>query len=230
MGTARENERTVRAEGDTIEVRWPPTKNHRAELVARYQVKEPNIIDLTISVRSEWHYPAYELFLSNYFDPSMQPYVYVQGSPYADPPDQPQWIAPIVNDVFVGTGLVFPRDSHAARLPVDGRWTHLATLYQWNPQRFYALPVIFQTDPERRVAAVVMSKPPDCFAVITGYNSTNFKDPFKAQNPMYLSLFGDNFVAGQERTAKVRLALSALDATMSQPQALYNAFVAQKDG
>jgi hypothetical protein len=227
MGTAREKARTVRAEGDTVEVHWPPTDNHRAELTARYQVREPNVIDLTVTVRSRWPYPAYELFLSNYFDPAMQPYVYVQGSPYADPPNQPQWIAPVVNDVFVGTGLVFPRDQHAARRAVDGRWDRIWALYQWNPQRYYALPLAFQADPERRVAAALMSRPEDCFAVISGYDSPNSHDPFKDQNPLYLSLFGDDLVVGSERTVRARLQVTALDESLSQPLALYQAFAAE---
>ncbi|MCS6862587.1 MAG: hypothetical protein NZT92_19970, partial [Abditibacteriales bacterium] len=179
------------------------------------------------TVKSQWSYSAYELFLSNYFDPAMQPHVYVQGSPYATPPNEAQWIAPQVNDVFVGTGLVFPRDQHAARRSVDGRWERIWALYQWNPQRYYAKPVMFQTDPARRVAAVLMSRPQDCFAVASGYNSPNDKDPFKAQNPLYLSLFGDDLMPGDERTARVRLAVTELDEAMSQPLALYEAFIAE---
>ena len=162
MGTAREKARTVRAEADTIEVHWEPTDEHRVVLTARYQIKEPNIIDLTVTVQSQWPYPAYELFLSNYFPPEMQPHVYVAGSPYANPPDQPQWIAPVVNDVYVGTGLVFPRDQHAARRSVGGRWDRIWSLYQWNPQRYYALPLMFALDRERRVTAILMSRPEDC--------------------------------------------------------------------
>ncbi|MBI2950544.1 hypothetical protein HYY27_00545 [bacterium] len=228
MGTAREKERAVRAEGDAVEVTWKPTDNHRAELIARYQPREPNIVDLSVTVRSQWPYPAYEVFLSNYFDPAFQPYVYVQGSPFAIPPNQPQWIAPAVNDVYVGTGLVFPRDQHAARRSVDGRWERIWALYQWNPQRYYERPVMFQTDPQRRVAAALMSRPQDCFAVISGYNSDNMKDPFKDQNPLYLSLFGDDLTAGFERTARVRLQVTELDAGMKGPLELYDRFISEQ--
>ncbi len=224
MGTAREKERTVETQEDGVLVHWPPTDEHKAELTARYQFREPNIIDLTVTVRSEWVYPAYEVFLSNYFDPAMRPYVYVEGSPYSDPPDQPEWIAPVVNDVFLGTGLVFPRDQHATQLPVDGRWNRIWALYQWNPQRYYALPLMFQTDSDRRVAAVLMSRPEECFAVVSGYDSDNFGDPFKDQNPLYLSLFGHDLVPGDQRTAHARLVVTDLDEAMSQPLALYEDF------
>jgi len=36
-----------------------------------------------------------------------------------------------------------------------------------------------------------MSRPQDCFAVVSGYDTPNENDPFKNQNPLYLSLFGD---------------------------------------
>ena len=93
------------------------------------------------------------------------PHVYVAGSAFADPPDQPQWIAPVLSDVFVGTGLVFARDQHAARRSTDGRWDRIWGTYQWNPQRYYARPLMCQTDPDSRVAAVLMSRPEDCYAV-----------------------------------------------------------------
>lgn len=226
MGTARENERTISAEGDTVKVQWEATDKHKARLTALYRVREPNMIDLTVTVKSSWPYPAYEVFLSNYYPPSFQPHVYVQGSPFAIPPDRPQWIAPQVNDVFVGTGLVFARDQHTARRSVDGRWDRIGALYQWNPQRYYEKPLMFQTDPGRRVAALLMSRPEDCFAVVTGYNSSNEKDPFKDQNPLYCCLFGDDLTIGYERTVKVRLQVTELDAKMSRPLELYDAFIA----
>ena len=227
MGTAREKERTVEAAGDTLELQWAPTDDHRAELTARYRIVEPNLIDLDVTVRSDWPYPAYEVFLSNYFDLSMRPYVYVQGSPFDDPPDQPRWIAPEVNDVFVGSGLVFPRDQHAARRSVDGRWDRIWALYQWNPQRYYELPITMQADIERGIAAVLMSRPEHCYAVISGYESGNLNDPFKDQNPLYLSLFGDDLRPGDERTVRARIAVTELDAAMSQPSALYTDFIAK---
>jgi len=227
MGTAREKERAVRRDGDAVEVVWAPTKDHRVELTARYEVRAPDAVDLSITARSEWPFPGYEVFLSNYFDPAFQPHVYVQGSPFDIPPDRPRWIAPAVNDVYVGTGLVFPRDPHAARRSVDGRWERIWALYQWNPQRYYEKPVMFQTDPQRRVAAVLMSRPGDCFAVVSGYNSDNTKDPFKDQNPLYLSLFGDDLTAGFERTVRARLQVTELDAGMNRPLELYERFIAE---
>ena len=193
MGQARENARSITSEGNAIDVHWAPTDDHKAEMTARYEVVEPNAVDLSITVKSNWPYPAYEVFLSNYFDLSLRPYVYVQGSPFDIPADQARWIGPEVNDVFVGTGLVFSRDQHAARRSTDGRWDRIWGLYQWNPQRYFESPVIMSANLEKGVAGVLMSRPQDCYAVISGYESENMKDPFRDQNPLYLSLFGDDF-------------------------------------
>lgn len=225
MGAARDYEREVDVDGDAMSVRWAANETHNAQITAVYEIAGPNLIDLTLTVTSRWVYPAYELFLSSYFDPAMNPHVYLQGSPYVDPPDEPQWVGTTCNDVFVGTGLVFPRDFHASRNPVDGRWTGIWALYQWNPQRLYELPICLQVDPETNVAGVLMSRREDCFAVVSGYTDAHPDDPFGNQNPLYLSLFGDDLSPGDASTARVRLAVIELDEQMQRPLELYEEFI-----
>lgn len=227
MKAARDYDRTARQEGDGVVVDWPAAETHRCELQARYTFREPNLIDLEVTVRSQWVYPAYELFLSNYFPPTWQPHVYVQGCQWARGQGADEWIAPVYNDVFAGTGLVFPRDQHASVRSTDGRWNRIWALYQWNPQRYYAKPVMYQADPERKLAAVMMSRPEHAFAAITGYDSDDLTDPFKDQNPLYFSLFGDDLLIGTERTVKVRLAVIELDAEANRPLELYEEFLAE---
>jgi hypothetical protein len=41
------------------------------------------------------------------------------------------------------------------------------------------------------------------------------------------SLFGDDLLPGDERSAKVRLVLTALDAELSQPLKLYESFITE---
>lgn len=227
MGSAREHSREYHPEGDRISVCWPANDTHQADLTAAYEISGPNTIDLTITVKSRWPYPKYEVFLSNYFNVAMNPYVYLRKCPYVDPRDAPQWAAPVASDVFAGTGLVFPRDFHAARNSVDGRWTGIGALYQWNPQRMYELPICMQVDAQSGVAAVLMSRPGDCYAVVTGYADAHPDDPFGNQNPMYLSLFGEDLSPGDERTARVRLAVVELDDAMQRPLKLFEAFIAE---
>ncbi len=227
MGTLRDWERSVAVEGDSLVVHWPANDQHRVDTEARFTPVEPNAVDLTIHIRSEWVYPAYELFLSNYFPPSFQPHAYVQGCTWSAGAGRDEWIAPRVNDVFVGTGLVFPRDQHVSPRSVDGRWNRIWALYQWNPQRYYARPVLYQADPARRLAAVLMARPEHCFAVVTGYDSDHLDDPFKDQNPLYLCLFGDDLLPGDERTVRARLALIPLDGTAGPVLDCYAAFAAE---
>lgn len=227
MGTAREYERDVKFEGGRMTVLWPANDTHQAELEAVYELSGPATMDLAVTVRSNWPYPKYEVFLSNYFNQAMAPWVYLQECPYVDPPDAPQWAAPTANDVFAGTGLVFPRDFHASRNSVDGRWTGIWALYQWNPQRMHELPICMQVDADSGVAAVLMSRPEDCYAVVTGYANAHPEDPFGNQNPMYLSLFGEDLSPGDERTAHVRLAVIELDDEMLHPLEAYDEFIAQ---
>ncbi len=83
-----------------------------------------------------------------------------------------------------------------------------------------------QTDPDSRVAAVLMSTPEDCYAVISGYDTPNLADHFKDQNPLYLSLFGDDLVPGSGRTARARFQVTGTDASLSPLVPLHDAFLA----
>ena len=77
LGEPRLFERTVSVDGDTLTVHWGPADEHFASIEAVYQVKEPNLIDLTITVSAEATYESYEIFLSNYFDPPLLAHVYL---------------------------------------------------------------------------------------------------------------------------------------------------------
>jgi hypothetical protein len=230
LGEPRLFERSVSVDGNTLTINWGPADEHFARIEAVYQIKEPNLIDLTITVSAEATYESYEIFLSNYFDPPLLAHVCLATERYTKEPDEIELIAPQENPVFKGVGLVYTRDAHAARRCVDGRWERKEMGHptaQFRPQREYAVPMAFQADMERRVAAVLMSRPEDCFAVTSGYNTDDPEDAWKAQNPLYLSLFGSDFVPGTVRTAHVRLAITDLDDTKLQPMALYREFLAE---
>ena len=75
---------------------------------------------------------------------------------------------------------------------------------------------MFYVDRVRQVTAVVMSRPEERFAIVNGYNSDNFNDPFQDQNPLYFSLFGDDLLIGDEQRAQVRLVVVELDEELQQ--------------
>jgi hypothetical protein len=239
MGQPRSMERAIDATAGAVEIRWPATEAHQGELLARYEVREPNAVDLTVTVRSQGTYAGYELFLSSYFDPVLCPHVILKANRYgAAPPLRrcapvPERIVPMVNDVFRGTVLVFPRDAHAARRCLDGRWERsewASPTVQMCPVRHYAYPVAFLTDPERQLGTVLTSSPRDCYAISTRYHAENEADRMTPYSAFDLSLFGDDLLPGDERSARVRLALTSLDEEMSQPLALCQAFATNPPG
>ena len=228
MGQPRSMERTIRISSDGIEATWAATEGHKAEITARYELPQPNAVDVTVTVRSQGTYRGYELFMSSYFDKVLRPYVYLESRGR----EAPELVLPRVNDVFRGTVLVFPRDAHAARACLDGRWDR----NEWNtptvqmcPVRRYAHCLGFLADPEGQVGVALMSRPGDCYAISTRYFAEDDADRLTTYSAFDLSLFGDDLLPGTGRSVKVRLALTELDGDLSQPLELYRAFLAEMD-
>ena len=223
MGQPRKMERTTRASSRSVEITWPATDAHHAEITARYEVPEPSAVDLTVTVRSRGTYRGYELFMSSYFDKVMRPHVHLQSRAAA-----PELVLPTVSDVFRGTVLVFPRDAHGARRCLDGRWDrneHDTPTVQMCPVRRYADCLGFLTDPDEQLGVVLMADPRDCYAISTRYYAEDDADRLTTYSAFDLSLFGDDLLPGTERRAKVRLAVIALDGDLSRPLELYRAFI-----
>jgi len=224
MGQPRQMERTVQFGPDWAEVRWPPTDTHLGEVIARYQVRPPNAIDLTVTVRSQADYPVYETFLSSYFDNTLQPHVYLKSRDGKSS----DLVHPMVNDVFRNTLLVFPRDLHSARHCVDGRWDRRegsGPVIQNCPVRPYAHCLGMLVDPEKTLAVLLMANPRDCYAFSTRYDAEDQADRLTTYSAFDFSLFGHDFTPGTEQTATVRLAVTPLDPEFTQPLQLYNEFL-----
>ncbi|REJ97881.1 MAG: hypothetical protein DWQ34_00655 [Planctomycetota bacterium] len=224
MGQPRIMERSIASEDNWAEVTWPETDSHLGELTARYEVSGRNSVDVIVRLRSNGNYAAYELFMSNYFDGTLRPHVYLK--PRIG--DEPQLVLPTVNDVFRDTVLVFPRDPLAARHCVDGRWERSeggVPFVQMCPVRRYGYCLAFLTDPEEQSAVVLMARPEDCYAISTRYHGDTEEDRLTDYSAFDLSLFGDDVRPGDQRSIRVRLALTPLDDEMSQPLEMYRAFV-----
>ena len=229
MGQPRQMERASRpiASPSGLEIRWPASEGHTGELVARYEVVAPNAVDLLVTVKLQRSYAGYELFLSSYFDKRFQPHVCLKGRP--DKP--PDWVLPTVSDVFRGTVLVFPRDVHAARLCLDGRWDRderRTPVVQMCPVRHYAHCLAVQADPESRLAVVLMSDPRCCYAISTRYHADGDADRLTTYSAFDLSLFGDNAVPGSELRARVRLAVVEIDDQWKSVLEAYQVFLSMK--
>ncbi len=226
MGQPRSMDRTIRVSGRAIEATWAATDGHKAEVVARYEVPEPNAVDVTVTVRSQGAYRGYELFMSSYFDKVLRPHVCLKSRRR----EPPEWVLPMVSDVFRGTVLVFPRDAHAARYCLDGRWERnewSTPIVQMCPVRHYADCLALMTDPDDQLGVVLMSHPDDCYAISTRYHAEDDADRLTTYSAFDLSLFGDDLLPGVERSVKVRLALIPLDGEFSRAIDLYRAFIAK---
>jgi len=229
MGMPRTMERKVQAASRWVEAKWPATEGHHGELTARYEVREPNAIDLTVTVRPAGAYSGYEAFMSSYFDKGLRPHVYLQPTGRG-PGGEADLVLPRVNDVFRGTVLVFPRDWHAARRCVDGRWNRDergTPIVQMCPVRRYAYCLAVMADPQQRLGVVLMSDPRQCYAISTRYHADDEKQRLTDYSAFDLSLFGDDLLPGDPRTARVRLAVVTLDPQWSQPVKLYRAFLSE---
>ncbi|MFV2070764.1 MAG: hypothetical protein ACC645_27670 [Pirellulales bacterium] len=226
MDQPRRMERTTTIDPHWLEVEWGATDSHKAVITARYEVACPDAVDVTVTVRSQGTYRGYELFMSSYFDKVLRPHVTLWSRDRRDR----ELVLPTVNDAFRGTVLVFPRDAHAARRCVDGRWERNergAPTVQMCPVRHYVHCMAFMADPKNRLGVVLMSRPRDCYAISTRYHAENEADRLTPYSAFDLSLFGDDLLPGDERSVKIRLAVTPLDGDMSQPLQRYRAFIAE---
>ena len=80
------------------------------------------------------------------------------------------------------------------------------------------------------MAVVLMARPRDCYAFSTRYHADEEAERLTTYSAFDFSLFGSDVVTGDERTVKVRLAITQLDSEFSQPLQLYEAFLAEQDG
>jgi hypothetical protein len=141
-------------------------------------------------------------------------------------------VLPTVNDVFRGTVLVFPREMHSARHCVDGRWDRSeggVPVVQMCPVRRYARCLAMLVDAEKTLGVLVMANPRDCYAFSTRYYAKNDADRLTTYSAFDFSLFGGDFVPDNERSVKIRLAVTPLSPDFSQPVELYEQFLAETD-
>ena len=230
MGTPRMTKREVKATDTAVEVFWPATGDHQGEISARYTVSRPDTIDLQVTLRAKGTYAGYELLLPSYFDSAMIPHVYLHRRAAGGKAPEADLVVPEFSEVYRGCGLVFPRDAHAARRPLDGRWDRSefkANVAPFFPQRHYAYPVVFMSDPEKKHAVVLMMKRAACSAISARYYTPRVEDRATTYSAVDFLIFGDDLVPGDVRIAQVRLVLTLLDESMSQPLALYEKFLSE---
>jgi len=225
MDQPRKMERSFTSGPDWVEIKWGASEGHQGELTARYTIHSPSVIELLVTIESEGHYPGYEVFLSSYFDKTNIPNIHLKSRGKKPP----ELVSPVYNDVFKDTLLVFARDSHSARLCLDGRWDRNerdAPTIQLSPVRHYAHALAFVTDPENKTAVALMAKPEDVYAISTRYMSSDKGSRQTSYTAFDYALLGNDFKPGTRRSARVRMEVIPLkDQDLSTPLKRYESFL-----
>ncbi|MCA9170758.1 MAG: hypothetical protein KDB23_23935 [Planctomycetales bacterium] len=230
LGTPRHWTREIRATETSVEIRWAATDAHQGTILARYEVREPGDVDLTVTLESLGTYSGYELLLPSYFDPSMIPHVYLKRRAVGATPPDIDLVVPRFSEVFRGCSLVFPRDAHTARFPLDGRWNrseYKMSVAPFFPVRHYGYPFMFVTDRDKTIAAVMMMRRDDCSAISSRYYSERIEERAASYSAMDFLVFGRDVLPGNVLTARVRLSLTSLDTELSQPLKLHQQFLGE---
>ena len=193
-----------------VEVNWSADDAHSFDLQAVYRWSAPSTLDLTTRVTARGALRRFEVFLASYFD----------GFPltrvYANDPANGGTPAFLAASKSIGTWHMFPRDEEAVKLIQDGRWQRPPHPVEWAIRPALAIPLAVRRDPSRGLAAVLMTRAADCFAVAAPHDEEGHRS-------VYFSLFGRDLGNRESATAHSRLIIGR-GITDQQAVAMYEAF------
>jgi hypothetical protein len=202
---------------------WEPTIKHQVKTTADFSIKDPNIIDIDISIEGYAYYPDYELLCSNYVSEQLSGGLFVRQNELSDEGGHEK-ILVTDNAAFHGMYNFFPRDEYAAHIMTDGRGQKGRWYWRLACGRRYACPLGFATDGQ--VDVLFMGRPEDVYAVGATYAAdAEHADGVARHHALYLSLFGRDLHPGDGRRTQVRL---VVDGFMNQEERLlgvYEAFL-----
>jgi len=115
----REEKPHVKAEKDGVTLTWLPSIRRQANVTIRFTFREPNIIDMDMSVETMINYPGFEILLSAYLAPGFVSGAYVAKEEFG--PLVPEQIRITDQPMIHGVWPFFPRDEAGANLLTDGR-------------------------------------------------------------------------------------------------------------
>ncbi|MBI4552480.1 MAG: hypothetical protein HY710_09465 [Candidatus Latescibacteria bacterium] len=230
LGAARTTPHKSRLIDGGVEVTWTPAPGCAVAIRTRYEVKDPNIIDLMIVLRTDASYPAFELFVASYFVRAFVPHVFVRHTRHEHDAGTPILVRPAVNDTTQGCYHAFPRDAASARLFYDGRWEHGPHPIHFTATRHYAYPIGLYADPASRLACAIFAQQDDCFGIDTTYAHDDSDDDVAAHNSLYFSLFGQDTSPGWMKTTRLRLVLTEVTGGFETLIQQYEQFDGQGSG
>lgn len=209
---------------DGITLTWMPTIRLQAKIKVKFTFKEPNIIDMDLWVETLTNYPKFEILLSAYLAPGFESGVYVAKKEFG--PIESEQIRLTDQAMIHGIWPFFPRDEAGAHLLTDGR--HQKGRWYWRMAigRRYAMPLAFFSNDG--VDAILMGRPEDVYAVGATYKGET-SDNVADHRSLYLSLFGEDFKAGEGRYTQMRMIIDDLGSDPEKHKELYQSFLKEME-
>jgi hypothetical protein len=203
-----------------ITMTWWPTIRRQAKVKAEFTFKQPNMIDMDLWVETQANYPGFEILLSAYLADGFESGAYVAGQEFG--PIEPQQIRLLDQPMIHGLYPFFPRNEAGANLLTDGR--HQKGRWYWRMAvgRRYGMPLAFSS--KDGVDAILMGRPDDVYAVGATYKGDK-SDSVADHRALYLSLFGEDFKAGEGRRTQMRMVIGEFGSDREKHGDLYRAFL-----
>jgi len=208
-----------------VELTIKPSTDCPVTHKVRYEIKEPNVIDLTLSLTSHASLSAYEVWVSSYFYPKLIPYIYLYKNPARSDIKAEHFVAILENefirDWWGGGYLFFPRDNKAACLVFDGRWGEKYQPFIFGP--YYARPLMVTLNKQTGIAFIQMARQEDCIALYSSWiRATAEERPNTAE---YFVFFGEDLKPDDTRTARMRSCLIEMREDFNIPLKVYEHFI-----
>ena len=203
-----------------ITMTWLPTIRRQAKVKVEFTFKQPNLIDMDLWVETQANYPGFEILLSAYLADGFESGAYVAGQEFG--PIEPQQIRLVDQPMIHGLYPFFPRNEAGANLLTDGR--HQKGRWYWRMAigRRYGMPLAFFS--KEGVDALLMGRPDDVYATGVTYKGDK-NDNVADHRALYLSLFGEDFKAGEGRRTQMRMVIGEFGSDPGKHQDLYQTFL-----
>lgn len=217
----RAEESLIETEEDGITLTWLPSIRRQAKVTVKFTFREPSIIDMDLWVETLTNYPKFEILLSAYMAPGFESGVYVAKEEFG--PVQPEQIRIVDQPMIHGIWPFFPRDEAGANLLTDGRHQKGRWFWRMAIGRRYGIPLAFFSN--EGVDAILMGRPEDVYAVGATYKGDEENDNVAGHRSLYLSLFGEDFKAGEGRHTQMRMIIDDFGSDPEKHMELYRSFL-----
>lgn len=206
---------------DGIIFTWMPTIRRQAKVKVKFTFRQPNIIDMDMWVETLTNYPGFEILLSAYLAPGFESAVYVAKEEFG--PIEAEQIRVVDQPMIHGIWPFFPRDEAGANLLTDGRHQKGRWFWRMAIGRRYAMPLAFFS--KNGIDAILMGRPEDVYAVGATYKGDSENDNVAGHRSLYLSMFGEDFKAGEGRHTQMRMIIDDFGSNAEKHKELFKAFL-----